>query len=126
VIGSLFLGGYLYTRNHGLLIPGCILLGVAVGSFGKKNLDLNSDFAQVAIGVGFVAIYLVALIYERRSHWWPLIPGTVLILVGFNVGREAFEYLFDRGWPLILVVIGLFILFGALRAKKEPPKEPEP
>ena len=130
LLGTLFLGGYLYTKNYGLLVPGCILLGVGVGWFGRRSFDLSGDFAEISIGVGFIAIYVIALIYERRSHWWPLIPGTVMILIGLDVGRTAFDYLFERGWPLVLVAIGLFILFGSLIKKqprpKEPPREPGP
>jgi hypothetical protein len=112
-IGALFVAGYLYGRNFGLLIPGCILLGL--GS--ARVLDTRwpaLDQPQFGLGLGFLAIYAIALLYERRSHWWPLIPGVILILVGLSAREELLRYFFTRGWPLILVAIGVVILIGGL------------
>ena len=76
---------------------------------GSRNLGL---------GLGFVAIFLIAFLYERKSHWWPLIPGTVLILLGLRRMEEVFGWLL-RNWPLILVIIGVLILLGALRPARK-------
>jgi hypothetical protein len=75
--------------------------------------------------VGFIAIYVIAKLYERDSHWWPLIPGVILILIGVPKTAKIFRFLFDN-WPLILVAIGLLVLIGAFRrtadaAPEEPP-----
>ena len=32
ILGAAFLGGYFYKRQFGLLIPGCLLLGLGLGS----------------------------------------------------------------------------------------------
>ena len=110
LIGGAFLAAYFYRREYGFLIPGCILLGLGGGTVGgSRNLGL---------GLGFVAIFVIAFLYERKSHWWPLIPGTVLILLGLRRMEEVFSWLL-RNWPLILVIIGVLILFGALRPARK-------
>ncbi len=112
VIGSLFLGAYLYSKNYGLLIPGCLLLGLGAGTL-LENMEQLDEPWQIGLGAGFVAIFVITLLYERRAHWWPLIPGGVLLLSAFAFGDELMRFLFSGGWPLVLVVIGVVILLGA-------------
>ena len=78
----------------------------------------------LGLGSGFIAIFVIALIYQRQSHWWPLIPGTVLLLVGSPRAEWVFDFVFSN-WPLILVFVGLMILMGAL-TKGRSSKESEP
>jgi hypothetical protein len=114
-IGGLLIAAYLYTGTYGLLVPGGILLGLGLGSIGEHRFRLfEGDFTLLGLGIGFATIWLVALLYRRRSHWWPLIPGTILIIAGLRAGRETLEFLLEKGWPLILVFVGLLIVIGAL------------
>lgn len=112
VIGGAFLLGYFLRRRYGFLIPGCILVGLAFGGLGENSPFAIGDFTNVGLGLGFVAIYLIDLAYTGSSHWWPLIPGVILVVTGIAQGNEAIENLFRVGWPLILVFIGLLILAG--------------
>ncbi len=111
VIGSLFLGAYLYSKNYGLLIPGCLLLGLGTGTLLERMDRLDQPW-QIGLGAGFVAIFVIALLYEKRTHWWPLIPGGVLLISAFAIGEELRRFLFSGGLPLVLVVIGVIILLG--------------
>jgi len=108
VVGSVFLGAYLYSKNFGLLIPGCLLLGLGAGR-ALANV-------QIGLGSGFIAIYLIALLYEKRSPWWPLIPGGVLLVQAFSSTQAVVNFMFNN-WPLGLVVIGIFILISTFRRK---------
>jgi hypothetical protein len=122
IIGSLFIGGYLYGKNYGLLIPGCLLLGLGTGSV-LENLDIVQEAWPVGLGCGFIAVYFIALLYERRSHWWPLIPGGVLLINAFSSFQKVVNIVFDN-WPLALVAVGIFILigtFGGRGSKAETP-----
>jgi len=112
LLGGLFLALYLARKEYGFLIPGCILLGLGAGGvFEDSNLGLGLS-TVTGLGAGFLAIYLIPLLYERRSHWWPLIPGVLLILVGLQRGQRIIEWSFEN-WPVFIVVIGLMIVFGA-------------
>ena len=124
LIGAAFLAGYFYYRNYGLLIPGCILVGIAFGSVGEQTVFGIGDFSQVGLGLGFIAIYLIDLAYSGSTHWWPLIPGGILVVTGLPQG----ERLFEVGWPLILVFIGLAILAcasGLTGRRDAPTDDPE-
>src|SRR3970040_2162542 len=79
LIGGLFVAGYFYRRAYGLLIPGCILLGIGLGNLGEGSILQFGDFDSIALGLGFLAIFVIDTLYRGRSHWWPLIPGGVLV-----------------------------------------------
>jgi len=113
LIGGAFMIGYLFRRAYGLLIPGGILLGLGLGSVGESTFRSFGGIQGIGLGVGFVSIYLIQLIYVGKSHWWPLIPGGVLILTGFASASRDFEHLLSVGWPLILILVGLLLLAGA-------------
>jgi len=117
LVGGAFLAGYLYRRKYGFLIPGCLLLGLGAGQLGRDSVFSFGDPTHLGLGSGFVAIFVIAFLYERRSHWWPLIPGGILILVGLPNTERALQFLY-RNWPLILVFIGLMILLGAFGRPK--------
>ena len=117
LVGALFIGGYLYWRAYGLLIPGCILLGIGLGSIGE-NIPLGvSNFSSIGLGLGFIGIYVIHWLYERQSIWWPFIPGGILILIGVASSSNAVAEVLSKGWPLLLVLAGLVALIGGLRAR---------
>ena len=122
LIGGAFTAWYLYRRAYGLLIPGCILLGLGLGTVGEDALLSFKGLEEIGLGVGFVALWVIPLVYEGKSIWWPLIPGLILIVVGLSEGSAAFDRLLEVGWPLIIVFIGLVLLAGAigLFGRKQP------
>ena len=67
------------------------------------------------LGAGFVAIYLLDLLRQRRrSSWWPLVPGAVLVAVGLLQNTTGWGSLGDLGWPLLLIVAGVIVVGVAL------------
>ena len=112
VIGGAFLSAYFYFREYGYLVPGCLMLGFALGRiWGASSLAVGNP-TMIGLGLGFIAIYVIGLLYERRAAWWPLAPGSVLLLLGIPLTTGLVEYLFDN-WPLILVLVGLILVIGA-------------
>ncbi len=110
LLGGAFLIFYALTRSYGLLIPGCILVGLGIGvMFGRPPLNMAAG-SSLGLGLGFIAIFAVQWIVTRASHWWPLIPGGILIATGIAQGIPQAQVLFDKGWPVILIVIGMLIL----------------
>jgi len=86
-----------------------------------RRVDGVDNPWQVGLGAGFVAIFLIALVYEKQSHWWPLIPGGILLVTAFSIGDELMNFLFSGGWPLVLVIIGVVIVIGSF-TKRRPDK----
>jgi hypothetical protein len=119
-VGGVFLAWYLYRRRYGLLIPACILLGLAVGRL-LDRADLNiRDGQALGLGLGFVAIFILDMIVRDRSPWWPLIPGGILLVKGVGLHIGPADWFLSQGWPLVLVVIGVLILTGVVA---RPPRE---
>lgn len=123
-IGSALMVWFAFTRSYGLLIPGCIMTGIGAGVFVESVYRPISDPVVIGLGVGFVAIALIDwLMGKRRSGgWWPLIPGTVLLLVGIQ--DTAVSDLLWHGWPIALVVLGVILLLQGPKAPGRSAPDP--
>jgi hypothetical protein len=118
VVGAAFLAAYLARREYGFLVPAGLLLGLGLGRAGAGTLlDFSDNPVLFGLGCGFAAIWLIDLVYARRNQWWPLIPGTVLILLGLPV--DGVYYLLDH-WPLLLIAAGLMLLVTAFFPGRGP------
>lgn len=112
LLGLGFLIPYVLTHSYGMLIPGCILAGIGIGLMFDRPPLGTTIAVPIGLGLGFLAIFVVQLVVARASHWWPLIPGSILVLVGIAEGVPQAQSLVEKGWPLVLVLIGLLILAG--------------
>jgi hypothetical protein len=118
-LGGAFLLGYAYRPAYGLLIPACILLGLGIGSVGENLAAPLRNFSDFGLGIGFAAIYVIDRFQHGKSHWWPLIPGIILIINGLTSSSVAFGRLVSRGWPMILVIIGVLVLAGVFGKSRQ-------
>lgn len=116
LLGLIFLIAYAFTRTIGLLIPGCILAGLGIGILVGRAPFREDVSVLIGLGLGFIAIFVVQLVVAGRSHWWPLVPGGLLLLAGVAEMVPQGQVLLERGWPLLLIFIGLAILAGQFRA----------
>ncbi|MBZ0286891.1 MAG: hypothetical protein K8I30_04705 [Anaerolineae bacterium] len=121
VLGIIFLAWGFYTHRIGFAIPGCILTGLGLGVFIiTRDLGLTGDtqggIVVLGLAAGFAAITLITPYFGEKRAWWALVPGGILGLVGvlLVIGGDAMRWLEAIGylWPLILVAIGVYILFG--------------
>ncbi len=113
-IGVVFLVGYFLTHTYGFLIPGCILVGLGLGQIAAQaGMFTVTGLSGIGLGIGFLAIFVIDWLFTRNVRWWPLIPGGIIVVGGIASANENLQTLIARGWPLILVVIGLVILAGA-------------
>jgi hypothetical protein len=118
-LGGLLLAGYFYTARFGLLVSGCLLAGLGIGLLETGELWHAGNFRWLVLGIAFVAIWALGLLRERKSRWWPLVPGAILILLGFRALREARQFLFSRdGWPILFVIVGLLIVVASLGSRR--------
>jgi hypothetical protein len=117
-------------RSYGLLVPAGIVTGVGLGIFLATRLAEPSAGAAFlwSLGGGFLAIWLLGLLFRLpENHWWPLIPGGILILVGGAAAESTLArdslVLLGNWWPLILVAVGLMILVQHYRGEDNNPAE---
>ena len=113
--GGSFIATYFYSDIYGLLIPGGILSGLGLGILGEWWDISVRDPNAVGLGIGFVAIYIIERVYRHRAHWWPLIPGVVLIGSGLGARFGDVGHILWRWAPVILVVLGIVIVVRAIR-----------
>lgn len=116
-IGLALLAVFVITREYGFLVPGSILTGVGVGIILEPAAsgDVGAGVMMLALAGGFLGIWLIGSLYRLpQSHWWPLIPGGILTLIGLVqvTGIDVAGTL--RLWPILLIVVGAFLLAKAI------------
>lgn len=115
VIGSVFIAGYFMWKLYGLLIAGCITLGVGLGIILERLIDTRGDVTVLGIGIGFAMIYVIDRLTTSTAHWWPLIPGGVLLIIGLSsLAGSVGDYL----WPGLLIAAGIALVIGANRRRE--------
>jgi hypothetical protein len=116
-IGVALLLLFAISRNAGTLIGGGIVTGLGVGVVVAANTsgDIAGSAVLFGLGLGFVGVWLVgALARIPETRVWPLIPGAILIVLGFVVlaGPEAAEA-FELLWPVALIGVGVVVIAAA-------------
>jgi hypothetical protein len=110
VAGVIFFVAYIFSRMYGVLIPGMLLLGLGAGLVYQRSFNSGSA-VPLGLGVGFIAIYIIDLLVSRTFHrWWPVIPGGALMIPGIIDTFPIARVWVEKGWPVILIVVGLFLL----------------
>jgi hypothetical protein len=112
-IGLSLLAVFVIRREYGFLVPGSLLTGIGIGIALEPATsgDIESAVMMLSIAGGFLGIWVLGSLYRlQQSHWWPLIPGGILTLIGLvQISRTDVEGAL-RLWPIILIVIGALVL----------------
>ena len=125
VIGLGMLAIFFVTRAYWALIFGGIMTGIGVGLVVADLLPGTEDDgpgAVLGLSFGFIGIWVIGwLTRVRENHYWPLIPGGILFLVGVGLVLDLFETDASR-WvvPAIIVGIGVLVMAaGYLRMSRD-------
>jgi len=115
-IAAVLLAAFVVTRQYGFLVPAGVLAGVGSGIVlvSEDPTGTRGPLFLVALGLGFVSIWVLGSLFRLpENHWWPLIPGGILLAVGALTfaGPEP-QRLLDY-WPLLLVGAGVLVLAQA-------------
>lgn len=121
-LGLAFLVWGIAARQVGFLIPGGILSGIGLGVIMAQSvggLEMDSEMSGAIFLLSFAAgwglITLLSAIFTAETHWWPLIPGGIMALIGgaLLVGEPAMAVLEFAGrvWPAILIIIGVYLIW---------------
>ena len=116
-IGLALLAVFVVTREYGFLVPGSILTGVGIGIVldGAASGQAEAGVMMLALAGGFLGIWVIGSIYRlSENHWWPLIPGGILTLIGMVQLTQTDVAGALRLWPVVLIVLGAFLLAKAI------------
>jgi hypothetical protein len=119
-LAGIFLVWGLLTRTFGLIIPGGILSGVALGAYlvegplgGSAELVAGGVFL-LAFSLGWALIAALSLYTARSFQWWPLVPGSIMAVIGalMLAGGSGLAVLKAFGfiWPVVLIAVGAYVL----------------
>ena len=122
-VGLAFLAAYALTRAYGLLVAGGIVAGFGAGILAASLAGVTDNGFYVVLGggLGFLLIYGVDVLVTRlTARWWPVLPGTAMVLIAGGIATGDQGLIREVGlWsPVILVVIGAWILLARSRAIK--------
>ncbi len=123
-ISALLFALYAATRQDGFLIPAAILGGLAFGvGLEDYGYSMNGGVVVLGLAAGFLAIYVIDTFFGTHPHWWPLIPGGILAIVGGSqaIGGTQAAELVGRLWPVVLIAVGVLVFFRGQR-RSSPPK----
>ena len=116
-IGLTLLAVFVLRRDYGFLVPGSILTGIGIGLALEPALvvGMQGSLMILSLAGGFLGIWVLGSIYRLpQNHWWPLIPGGILTLVGLVQLSRSDAGSAVRLWPVILVILGALVLARTL------------
>lgn len=120
LVGLALLGLFLLVRSPALLSAGGVITGVGVGilTATQGSPDFGGAGVLMSVGGGFLLVWLFGAMFGIPAvRSWPLIPGLALIALGTITYAAGFgEEMLDisaRGWPILLVVVGGYLLVAA-------------
>lgn len=127
VLGVMFIVWGFLQRSGGLMIPGGILTGLGLGTLAQQTLLVTADgevrggIVVLGLALGFLAIMPLSQLAEGRFHWWPSIPGGILLVVALALlaGPGGVGVLQTLGmlWPVALIAVGAYLLWLMYRAR---------
>lgn len=135
VLGGIFLAWAYVQHRWPLLIPGCILMGLGLGTFVQetwlKSLTGEARGAIVVLGLalGFLAIIPLVQLMDQRLQWWAAIPGGILLAValGMLAGPNGLPFLqmLNTLWPFALIIVGGYLIWMVYwrRSERTPDRE---
>ncbi len=119
-LGVIFLLWGIFSRESGLLIPGGILSGIGAGillitgPYEAASGEVQGGVFLLAFAAGWALIPILSSIVAGENHWWALIPGGIMALIGGGLllGGAALTVLefFGRIWPVFLILAGLYLI----------------
>ena len=118
--GLALLGVGVYKKYIGLIIPGCLLVGIGPGvTLAWSHWAVPNPLAQTGVMLVWFAlswglITLFSRIVFEKFVWWPLIPGGILGMVGWGLyiggnPGNAVSFIGNTG-SIVMIIFGLYLL----------------
>ncbi len=124
-IGILLLLWGVFTRDAGPIIPGGIMSGIGLGivliagPFELVSGQNEGGVFMLSFALGWLLITVLTAVFTSKTHWWALIPATIMGLIGgaILVGGvfETVLSFFGKLWPIALIALGVSVLLQSIR-----------
>lgn len=128
-IAALFIVAGIAGRQIGFFIPGGIIAGIGLGAIltegplANAGGDAEGGVFLLSMAAGWALITLLSALFTGKTHWWPLIPGGIMALIGGGLllggAFVAVLELLGKLWPVILILVGAGILLQNARGGRE-------
>ena len=90
-------------------------MGIGIVLDSAATGEAESGVMMLGLAGGFLGIWVIGSIYRlSENHWWPLIPGGILTLIGMVQLTSIDLAGALRLWPIVLIVGGAFLLAQAI------------
>jgi hypothetical protein len=117
LVSAVCLGAFALTREYGYAVPAGITGGVGamvlVTSSMVNDPAVSGSAFFLCLAGGFIAVWVLGLFaLPRETHPWPLVPATVLGIMGLAILTQtpaAFDWL-KAGIAVALITGGLVLI----------------
>jgi len=126
------LGGRKEYGNVGFLIPGTVLLSIAVfaAASGRPGYqELNPAYFFLGLSISFLAVFLVHTFWftnkDHGERFWPIYPAAGLLvlagIISFSISGQWFEYLnlINYLWIIALIAVGIWMIVVSIKRNKK-------
>jgi hypothetical protein len=112
-IGAVLFAVFLVSRSYPALVGAGIVGGLGIGLVVAQMFPGNGladgAGATLGLGLGFISVWLIStLLSLKERHWWPLIPGLILSIVGVSLAFDAVSKPLIA--PIALLLLGVLIM----------------
>lgn len=114
-IALAFLAAWLFGRSRWAVVPGLLILGLAVAGLARElGVYSGPGLTAAALAVAFVLIWVLDYSRGVRSTWplWGLAIFGLIAIVQIS-GRIVDIPELGALWPVLIIVIGVLLLFSA-------------
>ena len=130
IAAYVLLGARKIYGNVGFLIPGAILLAIAVFNSIEASIDgeVNPATFFIALSLSFLTVFLVHTFWfkeeDHGARFWPLYPSGALLLFAALIALiSRVEWLGEMGifnyiWVVVLIGAGIWLVVRALKKGK--------
>jgi hypothetical protein len=117
LVSAVCLGAFALTREYGYAVPAGITGGVGsmilVTSSIPNDPIVSGGAFFLCLAGGFLSVWVLGLFAQpRETHPWPLVPATVLAIMGLAILTQtpaAFDWL-KIGISVALVAVGVALV----------------
>ncbi|MDI6860473.1 MAG: hypothetical protein QMD25_00445 [Caldisericia bacterium] len=126
-LGLLFIIWSIILKEEELIIPGGIIGGVGLGILFINLFENVNDISKgglffIGFSIGWILITIISKLIFKKTILWPLIPSSILFILGIILflGDKGIIFLqnFSLIWPYLLIIGGFFIILKSFIRKK--------